>query len=192
MYLDKRRLVSTGVGNLIDPIASAVCLPWLRPDLSPASAREIVDAWNAVKYNQTLNPLMGGYQYRKLTTLRLSENAIIDLCSKRLVLMASIIQEAHPNFRGLCADAQLAIMSISWAVGAAGVSHKWPKFWAGVDAGDFVAAAQESRIHEDERNPGTIVRRNLANKLLLVNAARVQAQKLDPAKLYWPKILPPI
>lgn len=189
MYLDAKCLVSTGVGNLIDPVDAALPLPWLRPDMTPASPAEVRAAWLSVKNDTTMNPLAGGAQYRKLTSLRLSENAIIDLCGRKLSNMAQIIQKAHPCFKDLCADAQLAILSIAWGAGANGVSTRWPKLWKAIEAGDFIGAAQESSL---QAKPGsTIVQRNLSNKLLFVNAARVRAQGLDPAKLYWPKVLPP-
>jgi hypothetical protein len=56
-----------------------------------------------------------------------------------------------------------------------------------MDAGKFMEAAAESTIS----GKGTIVKRNLANKLLLVNADRVKPLGLDPGTLYWPKLLPP-
>lgn len=189
MYLDQKCLVSTGVGNLIDPVDVALPLPWLRSDMTLATRTEIRAAWQAVKGDTTLNPLAGGGQYKKLTTLRLSENAVVDLCERKLTTMAQVIQKSHPGFQDLCADAQLAILSIAWGAGANGVSTKWPRLWKAIDAGDFIQAAQESSL---VASPGsTIVQRNLTNKLLFVNAARVRAQALDPSKLYWPKVLPP-
>lgn len=186
MYLDAKRLVSTGVGNLIDPVASALSLPWLKPDMSPASQADVRAAWNAVKNDTTMNPANGGGQYKKLTTLRLTEGAIDKLIMARLDMNVTRIQKTHPGFRDWSADAQLAAMSMCWALGAASES-KFPKFWAAMDRGDFLAAADECSIS----GAGTVVKRNLCNKLLLVNATRAKALGLDPAVLCWPKVLPP-
>lgn len=42
MYLDVKNLVTTGMGNLIDPIGAASSLPWVhKSDGSPASPEEI-------------------------------------------------------------------------------------------------------------------------------------------------------
>ena len=57
MYVDILGLVSTGLGNLIDPVGMATSLPWRRLDGSLATREEIVAAWHKVKTKA--NPLAG-------------------------------------------------------------------------------------------------------------------------------------
>lgn len=186
MYLDQRRLVTTGVGNLIDTLLDAQRLVWLKPDMFEASPSEVAAAWLTVKNDHSLDPAGGGAQYKKLTTLRLAEGTIDRLVLSRLDLNGQYLQAHYPFFQGLPADAQLAALSMTWAAGAA---SPFPKFWAAMRQGNFMEAANQCSLKAPKGS--TLVRRNLCNKLLLVNAARVQELKLDPRVLYWPKVLPP-
>lgn len=179
MYCDRRGLVTTGMGNLIDPVASALHLPWQRPDGTSATLNEIQDAWIAVKDRQDLR-MRGGGVYAKLTTLRLTDAAVDALIFQRLDQMGATLQAEHPCFADLPADAQLAILSMSWAMGPA---FRFPHFWALVESGDFAGAAKECTINP---NIGTIVHRNEANRRLLLNAATVRAQAIDPSVLQYP------
>ena len=183
IYCDVKGLVTTGVGNLIDPISAALSLPWLKADMSPASQADIRAAWNTVK-NKTEWVLRGGGIYKSLTELRLTEADIDKLVYRRFDQMCAFIRAAHPRCVEWPADAQLAVLSMAWAMGPA---FRFPKFWAAMDRLDYLGAAAECNII----GKGTIVQRNLANKLLLVNADRVRQGGLDGQYLNWPKILPP-
>ncbi len=75
MYGDVKNLVTTGMGNLVDPIGQALSLPWVNSDGSPASQQQITDAWNAVKARTDLNQ-KGGRAYASVTTIRLTDAGI--------------------------------------------------------------------------------------------------------------------
>ena len=163
MYLDVKGLVTTGVGNLIDPVVAALALPWKRPDGTPATLNEVQDEWIAVKTRTDLAPRGGGH-FEAITVLRLTDEDIDRLVMRKLDEMAAHIQHAHPCFASLPSDVQLAVLSMAWAMGPA---FPFPRFWAHIEAGDYKAAAEECTI-----NPpiGTIVKRNAANRSLLLAA----------------------
>src|SRR5437899_5269211 len=82
MYLDIRRLVTTGIGNLIDPLTPEVInLTW-RPKAEPdrsASEDEIRAEWDFVKSDPDGRSQRGGGTFRDVTSLELSEDAVDDL-----------------------------------------------------------------------------------------------------------------
>src|SRR6478735_8862 len=78
LYLDIKNLVTTGVGNLVDPVGAALSLPWVMPDGSRASAAEITAQWHALKARPDLSKLH--YRYAApITTMRLTEDGIAQL-----------------------------------------------------------------------------------------------------------------
>ena len=164
MYADILGLATTGVGNLI-PLAVALVLPWKHPDGSPASEAEIEDAWSQIQGN--MEAAKRGADYAcTLTDLRLSREGVEALVQDRLEQNAVILAGRFPQFPDWPADAQLAVLSMAWAMGA---GFKFPKFEASIKAGDFRAAAEESAINATG-NPG-VIPRNKENKKLLLAAA---------------------
>src|SRR6266480_95273 len=76
MYLDIKGLVTTGVGNLIDPVASALKLPFVhKGDGSPANEAEISAEWQRLKGNQALAQKRHT-ACEAITELRLTDAAI--------------------------------------------------------------------------------------------------------------------
>lgn len=190
MYLDNLGLVTTAIGNLVDattgnpsaPWTPALALPWKHgPTGAPAFPNEIIDAWKAVKARQDLKDLGGGNsQFSALTDLRLSEKDIDDLFAKtRDNSIATLKANGFPNIDSFPADAQMGLLSMAWALGAA-FSKGFPKFTAAVDSGNWLTAALESHISN-----GTISR-NAANALMFTNAGAIAKGGLDPSKLYFP------
>lgn len=179
MYTDNKGLVTTGIGNLIEPIGLALALPWKRPDGSRASQAEITDAWNKVK---SAWPDIQSFQAASLTNLRLDKEGIAQLVNQRLRANDNHLARRFPSYARWPADAQLAVNSMSWAMGS---GFDFPAFTKAVNGPtpDFNAAAAASHINE-AGNPG-IVPRNQANRLLFENAAKVQAGHGDPDVLYY-------
>ena len=177
MYADILGLVTTGVGNLIDPVGLALPLPWQRPDGSAASEGEIRDAWQAVKDSPDAARLGAGYA-RGLTDLTLSEGAVVELVDRRLLQNADVLASRFPGFWAWPADAQLATLSMAWAMGP---GFDFPRFADAVDRLDFVTAAAECTIRE-AGNPG-VVPRNQADRALFLAAADVLATDGDPSRL---------
>lgn len=177
MYLDIKGLVTTGWGDLIDPIGAALSLPWLHDDNTLASQSEISDEWQSVKNGETS------------TTLHLSDAGITALVNNKLLENEQTLRGLFPDWDNFPADAQLAILSLAWSYGP----HldqgpaPFPKFIWAANSGDWETAALESH-EEDSANPG-LRPRNKANFVLLNNAAAVVAQGLDPDVLYYQKDL---
>ena len=167
-YLDVKGLVTTGIGNLIDPFSAAKDLPWTLAGM-PATGPQIAQAWLTVKGRQDLR-LHGGGAFKDLTQLRLSAEAVNDLCAKKLAGMDQILCLRFAGYEDYPADAQLGILSMAWALGPA---FDFPAFHAACEAGDWVTASQECHIRD--ANPA----RNTANQELFLLASRAA----DPSVL---------
>ena len=197
MYLDIENLVTTGVGDLIDPMPLAQQLPWMKPDGTPANDAEIALEWTLVK-NRTDLAQHGGSAYAVLTKLRLSSAAIDVLVRNRLMQMEAIFTvRFEPGvWDALCADAQLGCLSMCWAMGP---KFQFPKFMAAIAEGNFAEYVAGSGEEDDElvegcaamecyipdaKNPG-LVPRNKFNRQLFEAAQRVSDQGLDPSVLHY-------
>ncbi len=186
MYLDVLGFVTIGRGNLIDPLGGDVLkLPFIHRDGgAPATHDEISAEWNAVKLLQSLAK-SGGLAFGAHTHLGLSPAAIDALTFKKLADNDAKIAARFPGYSDWPADAQLGVMSMTWAMGA---NFRFPNFEAAVAALDFRTAAKESRINPNanptQPNPG-VIRRNQANQILFTNAAITIEQGRDPDVLFF-------
>jgi GH24 family phage-related lysozyme (muramidase) len=174
MYVDVKGLVTIGFGNLIDPISYALALPFVKKvGGARATPAEITAEWNLIKdADNKLQLKTKGYTAcAPLTALKLTQEAILDLCGQRLRANEWELKKIR-EFQKLDewpADAQLALHSMAWAMGPAfAAGGQWPRFRAACGKMDFMAAADNCRIGE-AGNPG-VVPRNLANKRLFWNA----------------------
>jgi GH24 family phage-related lysozyme (muramidase) len=185
MYLDKKALVTTGIGNLIDPFSLARGLPW-RPKAEPdrdATPEEIETEWNFVKSDPDGRSQRGGGSFGSITTLELTDQAVDDLVRQKLNQMESFLvgRSEFANFADWPADAQLGLLSMAWAMGPA---FKFPNFQAACASQDFRTAADECHM-DDSANPG-LRPRNVANKQLFLNAAEALDGNLDPEEVHMP------
>jgi hypothetical protein len=189
MYLDKKGLVTCGVGNLIDPVELATRLQWRHGENGPlADAQTIRDVWLVTKRHGNPDRLWTTYA-RELSDLRLSEQTIDALVDDRLLANEAFLVANHVPFdewREYPADAQMAILSIAWACGA-DYPKEWPNFWRAVRARDWMLARAHCTIRE-AGNPG-VIPRNEANRVMLANAAVVDEMGLDPDHLHWPRVI---
>lgn len=196
-YLDVLGLVTVAIGNLIEPEASVLSLPFVRPDGTRASTAEISAAWRMVKScdcgkhdaslkcawpnkrspvdNRPCLAHQGHLAAKHLTSIRLTPEGVERLVYSKMTSMAEHLAIRFPNWRSMPADAQLATLSMSWACGE---HFRFPKLEAALRAGDFAAAAAECHINE-VGNPG-VAPRNVANKSLYQWAAQVAAGGGDP------------
>jgi peptidoglycan hydrolase-like protein with peptidoglycan-binding domain len=176
MYADSKGLVTTGIGNLIDPIGQALSLPWKNQDGSAATPDQITAAWNAVK---SAYPGTQSTASQSLTTIRLDAEGIAELVHQKMAENQAYLAKKYPQMDAWPADAQMAHHSISWAWGP-GFSKVWGALGSQFDAAvnatppDFVTAASvadRASKHEESINPG-IVPRDAANQLMFTNAAK--------------------
>ena len=182
MYLDNAGppgpYVTTGVGNLIDPIGSATDLPWVhKSDGTPASMPEIQAEWNMVKGRTDLAP-KGGGSFGSITTLKLTDATIDNLVKGKILQNEKILIARYPNLADWPADAQLGLVSMSWALGPA---FNFPAFKAATDKLDFTTADKQSEYKGVGSAP-----RIAANHKLFQNAAMVIAQNLDRNTIWYP------
>lgn len=171
-------LVTTGVGNLIDPIAYALRLPWRRnADDRAATEAEIRAEWARVKARVDLAP-KGLESRRAITTLHLTDAAIDELCLAHLDNDARVLRARFPGMDEWPADALLGIHAMAWGMGA-WFFRKYPRFCRAVEALDFDAASR------DCTSPSFNADRNAAIVRLFQNADQVIAAGLDRATLLW-------
>ncbi len=198
MYLDVLGLVTVGVGNLVDPVATAQALPFrfknqpgIAAPASPATRDQIAAEWQRLKNDPTLKT-SGHLACEPITQLELSDDAIDALILDRVTKNEAFLkgQQWFQDFDNWPADAQLGLLSMAWAMGPAGPGG-FPNFRGACLKLDFSGAAAECKMNE-AGNPG-LIPRNQANITLFNNAAMVLAQgnqgRFQRQILYYPATL---
>ncbi len=184
-YVDVKGLITVGVGNLIDPISLAERLPWTVADGSPADLAQVRADWHKLKDAAGHYSKLHWKFAADATKIRLTDEAIDALVDRQLAANEASIKRRFPAWDSFPADAQLAIMSIAWAVGA-GFAQIFGNLARCIDAQDWEGCVATCKIRE-EGNPG-IVPRNAKNRFCFHNAALVKAGQLDGARLFWPDV----
>lgn len=189
MYVDIDGWVTTGMGNKIDPLRDALGLPWLLMSSgAPATRAEVTAAWNAVK-NDARARKEGWPRAFALAAnnVYLSDAAVDALILSRLSENDRLLRKRFAEFEEWPADAQLAVHSMVWAMGAGRLFASFPKCCRALERGDFAAAANECRMTGGGGKPatGTLVKRNQLNYDLLNNAADIMRDRGDITELVW-------
>lgn len=187
---DPNGIVTIAYGNALFTSGAAAALPLLHPSGVPATAAEKVAAWQLVHDNP--HARTRGWRYAStLTTIRLTREGMGALALAKYDSNDRILRARVPDWDDIPACARMALHSLAWACGA---NAHFPRLFAAVNARDFERAAVEVRMNEwtpeGTHNAG-LVPRNIANKILLRNAGKVQAYKLDPDLLNWSTALGP-
>jgi GH24 family phage-related lysozyme (muramidase) len=199
MYTDVIGLVTTARGNLIDfgrarahpndPIVgttsdAAAALPWTQYG-APADKALVHDQFWAVK---NAWPKIQSVACVRLTTVRLSDRAVDDLFYSKLDEMWAYLLGQFPHAESWCADAQLGLFSMAWALGPA-FSGMFPTFTKAANTGDWDVCAgppgdpnttltARGQAWMRDGSPGTLAAnlnpglraRNIATKKLFANA----------------------
>jgi hypothetical protein len=170
MYRDKRGLVTTGAGNLIDPAHEAFGLTWLRADESIASTEEIAAEWARV---HAMPPALLWTHYQSPSGLHLADLEIRRIVADRLQANVRLLIARWPALPSWPWQAQAAACSLAWAVGAGAVEAGltgpgWPHHSAALDRQDWRAAAEAGQLRSAD-NPG-VVPRNLSVRALYLLA----------------------
>lgn len=186
MYQCVKGYVTVGVGNLIDPVGMAMRIKWEAYDGGPAYPHEVEAEWHRVK---GMPAGLLASRYHNEHSPFLSDETIDRIVEHQLYLNEAHLKKTFPDWDSWPADAQLATLSIAWAVGAG--LQKWPKFRRACRKQDWITAARESHIQE-KGNPG-VIRRNEQQKIAFENAsiATTNPEALDFDKAYWPLNLEP-
>lgn len=180
LYLDIKGLVTCGIGNLVDPLELALRLPFVRPGGYAATQDEIAAAWHKVKAYTALAE-WGATAAEHVTDLRLTDDGIRTLVTSKADEMWAHLAQRFVHIEEWPADAQLGVLSMAWAAGAA---FNAPNFSAACRNLDFATAAKECRF-QDALNPG-LRPRNDANQLLFRNADHVMRIEMDRDVLHYP------
>lgn len=190
MYLDTHNppLVTTGMGNMIDPVSLALGLPWTIGDSGIYATQEQIEAeWRTVRADTALSRA-GAIAARRVTKLRLSDAAIDVLIGQRLDANEAELK-THPSFAALDdwpADAQLGIFSMAWAMGpdfsGTALHQKWPSFSAACAKQDWIAASRDDQM-KGSPDP---VKRNAATSMAFLYAAQSVLTHADPSVLLSP------
>jgi GH24 family phage-related lysozyme (muramidase) len=188
MYTDRKGKVTTGTGNLIDPVSMALALEWSNPDGSIASPATVELEWNAVKNAWPKVQSVAGVN---LSSVRLGAKALDKLMTDTMQGFWNSLEKIYPKAGEWPADAQMMLLSRTWSSGPGA----WQTYGSGgatfkeklnADPPDFVggmAAMKAASAHEEKINPG-IVPRDLAEVQMAKNAADVLAGGLDPDTLW--------
>lgn len=185
MYVDCLGLITCAVGCLIDPSSLALQAHWVLEDGSPASDAQIVADWSLLKAGKDHFSKLHWKYALAATKCRLTEDEIDRLVQHRLALAEADMRRAFPEWDTLPADAQLACLSMCWAVGSGwpGPNH-FPHLAECVREQDWAGCVANCEIRT-AGNPG-VVPRNAKNKLCFLNAAAVKSAGSDPGVLHWP------
>lgn len=184
LYADELGLVTTGMGNKVDPAEDALGLPWcLLPSWRPATNDEVLRAWSAVKHD----PLAAKQGWRRAFALpennvRLHDEAVDALIVSALDGFEAALRKRFPKFDEWPADAQMATLSMAWALGAAKLFKEFPKCCKALDKQDFAGAAAECKMQPDR---GSLATRNKLNFTLFHNAADCLKEDGDVEELVW-------
>ena len=200
MYLDTIGLVTVGIGNLIDPMSAAVSLPFQfkvnnkagKPDGQLATPAEIAAEWTHLKHHPKFEHLKnaGHRACSSETNLELSPENLMALFNQKTASNEAYLTKTFKDFAQWPADAQLALMSMSWAMGPA-FHNGWPAFRMACLKKDFDTAADNCNMRPGRKGDLSVLHRNAADKAMFRNAACVlrNADFYSPVRFYWPTIL---
>jgi hypothetical protein len=213
MYLDRRGLVTTGIGDLIDdhtsnnPMALVHQFRWVKigpedTDGDPAEDWEVEEEWNRVKAKQEWKLIGGGNFVKRareagIITLQIP---IDEVDIKFMSKLSSFEQtmKATPggyfqDYETFPADAQLGILSLIWATGPGRLHIDWPKFSGLCQNRQWLEIAERKEFRWSNIDP----KREEAMILLFENAGNLedavaQGFDFDITMLSYPEIVLPV
>ena len=151
-----------------------------------ASQQEVIDAWTRTKRQNELSPdfsQRGGFAYAGLTDLTLSMDGLKTLFNKTLTNFDATLSKRYLGYENWPADAQFALLSMSWAMGPA---FNFPSFKAAVDRLDFAQAAVLSFFKGGGGSLDNRAGRNKDNELMFNNAAAALKGGADLGLFFFP------
>lgn len=186
MYLDTLKFVTFGVGRKIEDDNTISTYGLTRPwrDASGALVLEesIRAEWGRINARTDLAP-KGGRAFGTVASLHLNDADITEALMDTTRSFWSSLLRALPGLDGWPADAQLAIMDMSYHMGPAFVGPRWPNFTAAAKAGDMTGCAAQCQTAK--KSP-----RDAAHARLFTNAAAVIYAGLDREKLWSTGLVP--
>ncbi len=146
MYLDKRQpkgLVTTGIGNLIDPKSLVHSYRWIRrSDKRPASRNEVEQEWDRIKALQK-HKLRGGGYFEQFTRLKLAPGEIDRIFTQKANQFDKNLKRIFPKWDTFPAEAQFAMLIHAWANGTGKLKTGWPSYYNACLRRDWTTAANQ-------------------------------------------------
>jgi len=191
MYCDVNGYVTTAVGNLLKNASEAKKLNWhISGAATTASPDQIEEAFNKVQeHYQELKRkgerLTDASKYRSTTNLRLTDAELMRIVFEKLRKFDAgwkiSLGSAWETFP---ADAQLAILGISWKMGVPlKVKQDKRALYNAIIKRDFVTAAKESHFSGASRRRKW---KNQALEFMFINAATVDSVQKTLKRLNQP------
>jgi hypothetical protein len=191
MYLDTRGLVTTGIGNLIDPQRLARVYQWRRnSDDQPATPAQVGAEWDQIKGRQQ-HRSRGGFYFRQFTTLHLPETELERVFRDKAQQFDKQLLRIFPDWDSYPADAQLAMLCHAWALGTGRLRSGWPRYTAACRRRDWATARQQfvwQRMSPRRRQGMEQMFANAAN----LEEANGQGFRYDLTRVYYPTIITPV
>lgn len=202
LYSDIKGIPTAAIGNAFESVEDMLAWPWVHVGGSmdgapalPGAVRAEYQAVVALGAQFLAQAKELGVEAAKVfppnsywinrATIKLLPATINTLVLSKFDQFEAILtKNFFPAFGAWPADAQLATMSMAWALGP-WFPQKWPLFHSDVLLRNWADAAAQSHI-PDITNPG-LVRRNAANLLMFQNAAAASEQGLAAQILFYPK-----
>lgn len=190
LYPDVKEFLTTAMGVLADPVERALAMPWKLPNGELASKAQIASEWKALKARPGLSQyLASSHVVESATTIRLLDSDVAAVVQGRLLAIEQRMRHFFKNWDYFPADAQLALLSMGWALGS-DFETGYPKLTAAANLGEWETCALQCEISH-VGNAGVIAR-NTQNVLLFHNANAVSELHLDPETLHWPAHAPTV
>lgn len=163
MYLDSKGYVTVGVGHLLRTVVDAQKLAF-KNGYKPATKAEIKTDYEMVK--KQLPNRLASY-YKRYTKLTLPNIEIDKLTNQHIQVFAKELKQIYSGFDMFPSPVRLALFDMIFNLGMTKLKNNWPKFNRAIKAGDWQAAASESK-----RKPPVSDSRNKYVKDLLEKAAK--------------------
>lgn len=190
LYLDVKNFLTAAMGCLADPVERALAMPWRLPNGELASKAQVISEWKALKARPDLSKYAASnHVVESATTIRLLDSDISAVVQTRLLATEQRMRHFFKNWDYFPADAQLALLSMGWALGS-DFETGYPRLTAAANLGEWETCANECEISH-AGNAGVIAR-NTQNVLLFHNANAVSELHLDPETLHWPAHAPTV
>jgi GH24 family phage-related lysozyme (muramidase) len=186
-YLCVAGIPTVGIGCALGRVGLALALPWtVLEGGARATPLQVSAQWVYLKEHQALAQA-GARACEHATQLRLTDADVDALLESRMAVNEAILAKRFRAWSFFQADAQLALHSLAWAVGAVEVAEGYPKLCAAAERGDWDGARAECTISGEDKNAG-LIPRNVANRTCFANAARVRDNPtaLRASEVYWP------
>lgn len=167
MYLDRKGLVTAGIGNMLPSAQAAIALIWhLRGSGEEATPVEIADDFRRIS-DAVAN--LEAHRYKALTRCELADGEITRLFGRRVDEFCKQLEREFPLFPEWPDQAQLATLDMVYSMGIGKLCEKFPHFCAALRSMEWLTAA--AHCHRQDGQPA----RNNAVRDLYLAAARAGA-----------------